>query len=72
MTTNPARQRLKTWRAIMAYAFRKGEIEDDSSRVISQRKSRKPVKHIPWLVSDVAAFRKQWASGTRQRLAMEI
>ncbi len=72
LTTNPARQRLKTWRAIMSQAVIDGEIEDNPSRLVQQRKARKPIKHVPWSSDDVAAFRKRWPIETRQRLALEV
>lgn len=72
LTTNPARQRLKTWRAIMAFAASEGDIEDDPSRVVNQRKTREPIKHLPWSPENVAAFRRHWPTGTQQRLALEV
>ncbi|MBL4768283.1 MAG: hypothetical protein JKY94_11290 [Rhodobacteraceae bacterium] len=45
----------------MAFAVSEGDIEDDPSRLGNQRKSRKPVKHVPWSTSDVSVFRKRWA-----------
>lgn len=72
LATNPARQRLKTWRALMSQALLDGEIEDDPSRLVQQRKANKPIKHVPWSPEDVAAFRKRWVTGSQQRLALEI
>ena len=69
---NPARERRKTWRAMMAFALDRGLIREDPSQSIATPRTPKATQHAPWTRADCAAFRTHWPLGTTQRTAFEL
>ncbi len=72
LTPHQARERRKTWRAIMAFAMARGLIQVDPSADVKTAAPPKPRQHEPWTQSDVEAFRSRWTIGSAQRLAFEL
>ena len=69
---NPGNQRLKLWRYLFQYSIGTGAISTNPTIGIKLNPELRTGGHIPWTFSDITAFRKHWAPGTRQRLAFEI
>lgn len=68
---NPARMRLKAWRAIMAHAVAAGLIADNPAELVkAPREASTP--HEPWTPADLAAFRAHWPVGSQPRTAFEL
>lgn len=72
LTANPARQRLKIWRAFLGWCVDAGLLRTDPTTTIRQRPAPKSTGHQTWTRDDLKAFRDHWAVGTEQRLAAEI
>jgi len=72
LAPNAARERRKTWRALMAFALERGLITGDPSRAVAPPKTPRSTQHRPWTAEDCAAFRAHWPIGTRQRAAFEL
>ena len=68
---NPARERLKTLRALSKTAKRLGCINTDFCLGVS-RAQAPTAGYRPWDLQDVAMFRAFWPYGTEQRAAFEV
>lgn len=66
--TKNLRKRLAT---VFGLAVRLGWRRDNPVRETKAPKNRSP-GFVPWSEAEIAAFRKHWASGTRERLAFEL
>lgn len=62
--------RLKCWRAMLAFAVRDGWIPADPSATVKRRRYR-ATPRAPWPAEAIARFRAHWAIGTPERLAFE-
>lgn len=72
LTANPANNRLKCWRALMAWLVDRGHIDTDPAKQVTRRKVPKTDGHVAWTRDDLAKFRKRWPHNTPQRLCMEL
>ncbi|MZR14322.1 tyrosine-type recombinase/integrase [Maritimibacter sp. DP07] len=73
MAPNPANERLKTWRALGAFAVDDLElIQSNPSVDVKKVKAPKTDGHTPWTTAQIQQFRNHWAIGTKQRLAFEL
>lgn len=68
----PARERRKTWRALMAFALERSLIQEDPTAAVTAPKMPRVKQHTPWTDADRAAFRARWPIGSSQRLCFEI
>lgn len=68
---NPARQRVKAWRAILKHAQATGMIEDNPALAVTLPQARS-TPHTPWTRDDLSTFRACWPLGTAQRTALEL
>lgn len=69
---HPARERRKTWRALMAFANRQKLIDKNPALNVQAQKPPKAKQHEPWSNDAREAFRDHWPIGTMQRLFFEI
>lgn len=72
LAPHPARERRKTWRALMGWALTAGLVEDDPTRHVTTPRPPRATQHAPWTDDDIAAFRARWPIDTPQRLAFEL
>lgn len=69
---NPANNRLKCWRAVMAWAVQSGAIDTDPAKQVAKRKAPKTDGHEAWTRLDLEKFRAHWPHETRQRMFCEL
>lgn len=71
LTPGAARSERTIWRALFAYA--KSEFwRTDNPATDAEIPSVTAVPHQTWSLSDIAAFRKKWKTGTAERQAFEV
>ena len=71
-TPHAARNRLKCWRALCAWATEVGLIDEDPAVSVRTPRAPRTDGHRPWTREDVERFREAWPIDTPQRLAMEL
>ena len=64
--------RRKVWRWAVKWAIRNGFLDHDPSERVTLPRKTPTEGHPAWSVDDVAQYRTHWATGTRQRLIMEV
>ena len=72
LTGHAANNRLKTWRGFCGWAKATQAISADPSDGVAKRMVKKSDGFAPWTQADIENFRKVWAIGTPQRLAMDL
>jgi len=70
-TPHAANNFLKTMRALFRWAKECDLINADPTREVKLIKA-KTEGFKPWTIDDIAAYRKHWPLGTRERLALEL
>ncbi|MCB1335968.1 MAG: tyrosine-type recombinase/integrase [Maritimibacter sp.] len=75
LTLNPANERLKTWRALFAFAIAEGIVTQDQSKDEKKRKhkgNKKRPGHLPWKLSEIGKYRSFYSYGTEERAMFEV
>lgn len=71
-TAHAANNRLRAWKALFAWLYQRGDIEENPIATLSKRAGAKSEGFRAWSRDDLAMFRAHWPHDTPQRLAMEL
>lgn len=72
LPTEPARKRMKAWRAICEWAVRSGLLTTNPSDGVQRPKAAKTPGHEAWTREDIEKVRAHWPVGHPRRLAVEL
>jgi integrase len=68
---NAARTRMKTWRKFLEWATPK-LVQENWAQQVQMPKAKKGQRHKRWDNDQIARFRAQWGTDSRERLAFEL
>jgi integrase len=72
LAPNPARNRLKVWRALCQMAVELGWVNEMATEGIKAPKAPETEGHKAWDAVDISKYREKWPYGTVQRTCFEL
>ncbi len=69
---NPGNQRLKSWRYLTEFAFKRGIVTQRATEGVKVNPELNTGGHTPWILANITQYRAYWPYGSKQRLGFEL